>query len=324
MSKQYIYIGNASKIGVSTYLFSNEQLNLISSTNDFERCTYLAQNKNNLYAVQETENGNILAYKKTSKGLTYINTKSSLGSGPCHIEISNKKKMLFISNYMNGYFTVYKLKENGEIGEVIHNSVNNKKHSHLHCSKLFNNDANLITVDLGMNILDLYEIQKTSLKKTFSLQFPQNTEPRHIAVHNEKIFLLTEKSCDLYSLTYIKGKIEILSKTTILPNNHLKKENDTGAGIKISSDGKYIYASLRGHNSISVFKYENKKLELVQNILSYGDTPRDLDIDKTQKYLFVANQDSNEISIFSRNIDTGKLKFLNKQKTLLPTCVLSE
>lgn len=56
---------------------------------------------------KETETGNILAYKKTSKGLTYINTKSSLGSGPCHIEISNKKKMLFISNYMNGYFTVY-------------------------------------------------------------------------------------------------------------------------------------------------------------------------------------------------------------------------
>lgn len=324
MNEQYIYIGNASKTGINKYLFSNENLNLVYTTNDFERCTYLAQNENNLYAVQENENGNILAYKKTSKGLTYIGDKSSLGSGPCHVEISNKKKMLFISNYMNGYFTVYKIKESGEIGELIYNSVNSRKYSHLHCAKVFNNENNLITVDLGMNTLDLYEVQKTSLKKIFSLQFPKNEEPRHIAIYNEKIFLLTEKGCTLYVLRYIQEKLEILYKTSILPNNHVKKETDTGAGIKISSDGKYIYTSLRGHNSISVFKYENEKLELVQNILSYGDTPRDLEIDKTQKYVFVANQDSNEIAIYSRNINTGKLEFLNKQKSPLPTCVLSE
>ena len=69
MNEQYIYIGNASKTGINKYLFSNENLNLVYTTNDFERCTYLAQNENNLYAVQENENGNILAYKKTSKGL---------------------------------------------------------------------------------------------------------------------------------------------------------------------------------------------------------------------------------------------------------------
>ncbi len=324
MNEQYVYIGNTSKDGINRYLFTGERLKLISTITNTERCTYLAQNKNNLYAVQETSCGNILAYKKTSEGLTYIGKKSSLGSGPCHIEISNKKKMLFISNYMDGYFTVYKLKEHGEVENIIYNSVNNKKYSHLHCAKVFNNDNNLITVDLGADILNLYEIQEDSLKNIFSLQFPRGIEPRHIAIYNENIFLLTEKSCMLYVLKHIEGKLEILYKTSILPNNHKKQENDTGAGIKVSSDGRYIYTSLRGHNSISVFKYENKKVELVQNILSYGDTPRDLEIDKTQKYLFVANQDSNEIAIFSRNINNGKLDFFNKQKSPLPTCVLSE
>lgn len=98
--------------------------------------------------------------------------------------------------------------------------------------------------------------------------------------------------------------------------------------VKLSSkklkDGKFIYTTLRGHNSISVFKYENNELELLQNILSYGNTPRDLEIDKTQRYLLVANQDSDEISIYSRDVNTGKLKFINKQNTLLPTCILSE
>lgn len=329
MEKQYIYIGNASKSGVNKYLFSNGNLEFISSTNDFERCTYLVQNESNIYAVQEignlNETGNVIAYKKSSKGLIYIDKKSSLGSGPCHIEISGKNRMLFISNYMNGYFTAYKLNNNGTIGKIFYNNVIDINKSHLHCAKVFNNEKNLITVDLGMDILELYDIQSTGIQKLSEIKLEPNTEPRHIATDkNDTIFLLTEKSCELYVLNCKQDKLNILHKKSILPKNHIKMQNDTGAAIKISADGRYIYTTLRGHNSISVFKYENKKLELVQNILSYGNTPRDLEIDKTQKYILVANQDSDEISIYSRDIDTGKLKFLNKQNSLLPTCVLSE
>ena len=329
MEKQYIYIGNASKSGINIYLFSNGKLDFISSTNDFERCTYLVQNESNVYAVQEIGNqnepGNVIAYKKSSKGLIYIDKKSSLGSGPCHIEISGKNRMLFISNYMNGYFTAYKINDNGTIGKNIYNNVIDINKSHLHCAKVFNGEQNLITVDLGIDILELYDIRSTGVQKLSEIKLEPNTEPRHITVSkNNTIFLLTEKSCELYVLNCNQNKLNILHKTSILPKNHIKMQNDTGAAIKLSADGRYIYTTLRGHNSISVFKYENKKLELVQNILSYGNTPRDLEIDKTQKYIFVANQDSDEISIYSRDINTGKLNFLNKQKSLMPTCVLSE
>lgn len=329
MEKQYIYIGNASKSGINKYLFSNGKLDFISSTNDFERCTYLVQNESNVYAVQEIGNqnepGNVIAYKKSSKGLIYIDKKSSLGSGPCHIEISGKNRMLFISNYMNGYFTAYKINDNGTIGKNIYNNVIDINKSHLHCAKVFNGEQNLITVDLGIDILELYDIRSTGVQKLSEIKLEPNTEPRHITVSkNNTIFLLTEKSCELYVLNCNQNKLNILHKTSILPKNHIKMQNDTGAAIKLSADGRYIYTTLRGHNSISVFKYENKKLELVQNILSYGNTPRDLEIDKTQKYIFVANQDSDEILIYSRDINTGKLNFLNKQKSLMPTCVLSE
>ena len=329
MEKQYIYIGNASKSGINKYLFSNGKLDFISSTNDFERCTYLVQNESNVYAVQEIGNqnepGNVIAYKKSSKGLIYIDKKSSLGSGSCHIEISGKNRMLFISNYMNWYITDYKINDNGTIGKNIYNNVIDINKSHLHCAKVFNGEQNLITVDLGIDILELYDIRSTGVQKLSEIKLEPNTEPRHITVSkNNTIFLLTEKSCELYVLNCNQNKLNILHKTSILPKNHIKMQNDTGAAIKLSADGRYIYTTLRGHNSISVFKYENKKLELVQNIFSYGNTPRDLEIDKTQKYIFVANQDSDEISIYSRDINTGKLNFLNKQKSLMPTCVLSE
>ena len=256
MEKQYMFIGNASKSGITTYLFKGGNLQFVSSTLDFERCTYLIQDENYMFAVQEIgdENncGYVISYKKTSKGLMYINKKSSGGSNPCHIEISPKNRILFISNYRDGYFSAYKINSNGSIGKLIHNEVINSKISHLHCAKVFNNEHNVITVDLGMDILTVYEINSDKLLKISSM------------------------------------KLE------------------------------------RGHNSISVFKYENNKLELLQNILSYGNTPRNLEIDKTEKYLLVANQDSDEISIYSRNKKTGKLDFIEKQNTLLPTCILSE
>ncbi len=265
MEKQNMYLGNASKSGIFTYLFTNGKLKYISSTQDFERCTYLTQDENYIFAVQEIgdENncGYVISYKKTSKGLMYINKKTSLGSNPCHIDISPKNRMLFISNYRDGYFSTYKINFDGSIGQLIHNEVIDSKKSHLHCAKVFNNEQNVITVDLGMNILTVYEINSNKLVK--------------------------------------------------LSSKKLK-------------DGKFIYTTLRGHNSISVFKYENNELELLQNILSYGNTPRDLEIDKIQRYLLVANQDSDEISIYSRDVNTGKLKFINKQNTLLPTCILSE
>jgi len=328
MEKQYTFIGNASKSGISTYLFKDGKLQFSSSTQDFERCTYLAQDKNYIYAVQEIgdENkcGYVISYKKTSKGLMYINKKSSAGSNPCHIEISPKNRMLFVSNYRDGYFSTYKINFDGSIGKLIHNEVIDSKKSHLHCAKVFNNEHNVITVDLGMDILTVYEIYSNKLLKISSNKLEDGTEPRHIAIYNNNIFLVSEKSCELYLLNFCNQKINILQKASILPINHIKKPNDTGAAIKVSNDGKYIYTTLRGHNSISVFKYENNKIELLQNILSYGNTPRDLEIDKTQKYLLVANQDSDEISIYSRDVNTGKLKFINKQNTSLPTCILSE
>lgn len=328
MKKEYIYVGNTSKSGINIYSFLSGKMQFISSTQDFERCTYLAQDGNYVFAVQEigdTNNcGYVVSYKKNQNNLEFLNKKDSAGSNPCHIEISHKNRMIFISNYMNGFFSAYKINSDGSIGDLIYNEVIDNKKSHLHCSKVFNNEKNVITVDLGMDTLNVYEIKKDTLQKICTKRFEDGTEPRHIAVANDRLFLITEISCKLYELDFKNNKLEIVQEISILPKEHLKAKNDTGAAIKISNDGKFIYTSIRGHNSISVFRYKNNKIELVQNILSYGNTPRDLEIDKTEKYLLVANQDSDEISIYSRNKKTGKLDFIEKQNTLLPTCILSE
>ena len=196
MKKEYIYVGNTSRSGINVYSFLSGKMQFVSSTQDFERCTYLAQDGNYVFAVQEigdTNNcGYVVSYKKNHNNLEYINKKSSAGSNPCHIEISHKNRMIFISNYMNGFFSAYKINSDGSIGNLIYNEVIDNKKSHLHCSKVFNNEKNVITVDLGMDTLNVYEIKKDTLQKICTKRFEDGTEPRHIAVANDRLFLITE------------------------------------------------------------------------------------------------------------------------------------
>ena len=245
----------------------------------------------------------------------------SYGKGPCHIEIAPKNNLLFVSNYIDGYYTIFKINSNGVIGNPIYHKIENKKKSHAHCIKVASNGKFFCVVDLGADLLIVYEIKNNIIKEVDRLKFKNNTEPRHIAICKNIIYLITEKSCELYTIRFKNNKLEILDVKSLLPQNIKIKDNYTGCAIKVTKDFKNIYTTIRGHNSISVFKIKNNKIEMVQNINCGGDLPRDLELDKTENYVLVANSDDNKISIFRRDKKSGKLEFKNSEETESPTCV---
>ena len=326
MKTQDVYIGNTSTNGIYKYKFKNGELIKADSeeksqTRVFERCTYLALNKKYLYSVVEKEDGIIVEYQREQNGLKYIEKNLSYGKGPCHIEIAPKNNLLFVSNYIDGYYTIFKINSNGVIGNPIYHKIENKKKSHAHCIKVASNGKFFCVVDLGADLLIVYEIKNNIIKEVDRLKFKNNTEPRHIAICKNIIYLITEKSCELYTIRFKNNKLEILDVKSLLPQNIKIKDNYTGCAIKVTKDFKNIYTTIRGHNSISVFKIKNNKAEMVQNINCGGDLPRDLELDKTENYVLVANSDDNKISIFRRDKKSGKLEFKNSEETESPTCV---
>ena len=326
MKTQDVYIGNTSTNGIYKYKFKNGELIKAdreenSQTKVFERCTYLALNKKHLYSVVEKENGIIVEYQREQNGLKYIEKNLSYGKGPCHIEIAPKNNLLFVSNYIDGYYTIFKINSNGVIGNPIYHKIENKKKSHAHCIKVASNGKFFCVVDLGADLLIVYEIKNNIIKEVDRLKFKNNTEPRHIAICKNIIYLITEKSCELYTIRFKNNKLEILDVKSLLPQNIKIKDNYTGCAIKVTKDFKNIYTTIRGHNSISVFKIKNNKIEMVQNKNCGGDLPRDLELDKTENYVLVANSDDNKISIFRRDKKSGKLEFKNSEETESPTCV---
>lgn len=320
--KEIIYVGNYSKNGLHLLEYENGILEYISSTNKFYNCSYVCRFKSNIYTVveiQKDENydgGYVVSYKENGNKLEFINYQKAYGKGPCYVTVDTIRTILYCANYTDGSFSAFKINIDGSIGRKLYTTKFSDKNSHVHCICFSQNKERLFVVNTGANKLFCYDISyednKLKLKQSDCFIFPKETEPRHMVIDkNNNIYVITEKSCEIYKLLFKDNAFKLSYITPIFPEGIEESKDNTGAAIKLSMDNKYIYTSNRGHNSISVFKIYENKLELIQNISSYGTTPRDISFDKEEKYMFCANQHTNNISIYKRDKEDGKLQYFN-------------
>ena len=96
------------------------------------------------------------------------------------------------------------------------------------------------------------------------------------------------------------------------------------ADIHVSKDGKFLYASNRGHESIVVYEVnqENGHLKTIEYTSVLGVHPRNFSLTPDNQYLLVANRDTDNIVCFKRDFKTGKLKFVSEIYAPTPTCIL--
>lgn len=330
--KQVIFVGNYSKQGINTLEFStNNNLKHLFTTGHFINNSYICKYKNYLYSVVEIEgdekvdSGYVVAYEIKGNELSLINTCISYGKGPCFLVVDESRQILYVANYIEGSFVALKLEENGAIGKkLFYKKFTNT--SNIHHIQFSNDYKNLYVIDLGSDCIFEYEItyngMELDLTEKSLFQFPELSEPRHMSLDEQNnIYIVTEKSCELYKLNHDKkSKLTLVDKISILPNQTPKKQNYTGCAIKMDYDLHYLYVSVRGHNSISVFDINNNDMKLIQNINCQGDGPRDITLDKYKAHLLCANQLSNNISIF--NIKNGILTYQNQYEIATPSCII--
>ena len=135
---------------------------------------------------------------------------------------------------------------------------------------------------------------------------------------------MTELSSDVIVLTYNPsgGIFTEVQYISTLPEAF--DENNQGSAIHISSDGQFVYAGNRGHNSIAVFSVDQNSGELtfVEHTSTEGNWPRDFVLDPTEKFLVATNEKSHNLVLFSRDEFTGKLTLLQSDVVVPePVCV---
>jgi 6-phosphogluconolactonase len=325
--------------GIYKYnLLSNGQIESIGLLSRTENPSFLAISPDDEYllAVNETSGGSIESYAIEGDSLKLISERNSGGGSPCYISV-NDQGFVLVANYNGGNVGLFHLNSDGYLSSPLdfqqhegQGATPRQEKPHAHFSEFFPNSQNVISVDLGTNeiwfsILDI-KAQKFEALNTHTLSMDPGAGPRHLVIHPTANYLYVLNELN-YSVTVVKkvsDSYEVGKSYTAIPNNSC--DNCSGAEIQISSDGNFLYASIRGHNSIAIFRVEKggEELTLISNTNTRGETPRHFALSPDEKFLVVANQNSNNLVSFSRDEETGKLVFLASVDALSPVCILFE
>lgn len=279
-----------------------------------------------LYTVNEGDEG-VSSFKIEKDGnLKFLNTVSSNGKYPCHISVNKDGTKAAVSNYGGGNVALFIINSDGSLNEASqvfnHNAEGQESHAH---SAQFYKD-NLFVSDLGRNSLYQYinENKEYKLKTASIVDMNKNDGPRHFALTKDGqfIYIINEYANTITVAKKVNDQFEILAIESTLSDDF--NGDSFCADIHLSQDERFVYGSNRGENSIVVFKRDvkNGTITKIQNMATEGNWPRNFTLDPTGKFLLVANQKSNNISVFNIDKETGKLSFTNEVKSPTPVCLL--
>ena len=301
----------------------------------------------NLYAVSEAArfkgkpSGAVAAFSidPDSGKLARINAQSSGGAGPCFVAVDHAGKHLLVANYGSGSVAVLPIRADGGLGEatafIQHHGASvhaRQKGPHAHAIYADAHDQFVIVPDLGMDKLMIYQYDAKAgtLKPNPAMPFARLTPPsgpRHFAFHpsGEFGYVINEIASTITAFRYAadRGTLATLQTVSTLPADFQGKS--TTAEIVVSADGRFVYGSNRGDDSIVVFAVNAKtgKLTFVSRHETQGHTPRNFAIDPSGRFLLAANQDTDNIVVFRVDRSTGMLTPTGHQiQVPAPVCVL--
>jgi len=276
--------------------------------------TFLTTNNKFMFAVTETEGeSDFYMYKTCKDRYKQLDCFHVTIGGVCHILYLEKAKILIASSYGEGVLFTIKV-ENEAFHSISNKFVfgSDKIKSRIHCSITNKDETKIYATDLGLDCLYEFELVKGALVEVDTLPLPSGSGPRHLCfgVDERYVYILTEYSNEIF-LIDLTGKRMNHIKTNV--NRTICEEGQhLGASLCISHDKRFLYTSTRGQNCINVHEIINEKeLKEVQNIYTGGIWPRHIAFVEREKYLYVANQFSNDLTIFKRNKKSGLLKSMD-------------
>lgn len=350
MERDYkIYVGtyaNENEAGIFLYGLAGAQrkLKLKFKQPGISNPSYLALSSEGefLYAVMENmeyhgeAGGGIFALKCSENSLELVNSRGTRGTLPCHVLLDEEHKVVYAANYMSGSLSMFPLAADGSLENMSDfrqhkgNGPNGLRQEgpHVHFSGLSPEKDGIWSVDLGIDRIIFYEadFQNMSLhhRPERDIVFPGGTGPRHFVFspgNSHKMYVVCELTSEVFVVDLSGGESRMLQRISTL------KEGDpqnTCAAIKCSEDGRFLYVSNRGDDSIAAYEIERETglLRLVQIQKTGGRTPRDILV--LEDMVLAANQDSNTITCFLRDEKTG-LMTPEQEKIIChsPVCLIA-
>ncbi len=274
--KEQIYFGTYTKKtsqGIYHAFLDTDTAQAITVENP----TYLTITDQTLLTVaKEGPLGGIAAYELADD--SYVLTDDALvaGPNPCYVAFDKKRSLVYTANYHKRQIDVYRL----------------------------NNDKTLTLCDSVVQTG--YGPRKE--QDGSHVHYTDLTPDGRLVVVDLGNELSSTVSVLDYDLT--TGAFHLLQTVSTIPDDWT--EHNGAAAIRISNDGRFVYVSNRGHNSLAVFEVLDGELKLIQHLTTHGDFPRDFALDPTERFILVANQNTDNATLYTRDQETGLLACCQK------------
>lgn len=320
--------GGGTGIGLATYDVATGQLTSTGVLAGVQNPSFLILSRSgrNLYAVNEQSSGSVTAIAVDSPGkLRVLNRQPNGGSAPCHLELVANGKYLVSANYSSGDLAVHPVKADGSLGQQTDLVKHAGSAPHAHQVLQDPTGNYVLAVDLGTDSIYTYTIANGKLTLRSQAKVKAGAGPRHLAFHPNGRYAYVAGELDS-TITVCRydgstGKVTPGAAQSTIPAG--SPANYPGEVI-VSPDGRFVYLTNRGHNSVAVFAVEpgGASLRRIGTPSCGGDWPRHVTLDPTGQLMFVSNQKSNNIATFQVDVRTGGLTPKTSFSAPIPVCVL--
>jgi 6-phosphogluconolactonase len=339
------YTGKTGSKGIYAFDFdsSTGTLTLKGVAAETPSPSWVAIHPSGKFAYAANEDGKqstITAFSVDAKSakLTQLNQLSALGQDPCYLSFDKTGKYLFAANYSSGNVVVFPIQADGKLGEHTANVTNagklgpNKQRQeapHAHWVQVSPDNRFVFVADLGLDAVMSYKFD--AAKGTLTPNDPPleslaaGAGPRHMTFtpNGKFVYVVSELNNTVTAFSYNgdKGTFHEFQIISTLPADFSGRNDD--AEIAVHPNGKWLFASNRGHDTIAVFSIDPKtgNLTRVGDFPTAGKEPRHFTVDPTGKYVLAENQNSNSIVVF-RIDPTGSLTKVSEVTNIAsPVCL---
>ncbi len=276
--------------------------------------------------------------------LTALNSQPTGGGAPCHVTVDGEGRCVLIANYNGGNVTTLPIGSDGRVApvtqQVRHSGAGpnpaRQQRPHPHGVYPDLTRRYLFIPDLGIDKVCVYrfDAKQGALVPNdppWAIIHP-GAGPRHLALHpnGRWIYCINELDVTVSVLAFDPASGVLVERgwVSLLPSHSeggSPKNLDSAAEIAIDAAGRFVYASIRGHDSISICAVapDGSALTLIGHESTRGLTPRHFALSPDGRLLVAANQDSDSLVTFHVDADTGRLTPTGYSAAVpSPACVL--
>jgi 6-phosphogluconolactonase len=302
----------------------------------------LAPGREFLYAAAEVDEfsgkptGEVASFSVKGGELHPLSAQNSASPGTCHVALDHTGRVLLSADYGGGSAASF-LVTHGELSPVVwseHYTVHGpntdrQQSAHAHFASFSPDNRFAYINDLGGDCIHIYSLNaSTAMLKaagTYHAKPGSGCRTLHFHPNRQTAYCVNELDSTVDVLDWGKadGSLTFVSRIELLPAGY--KGPTRACDTVISRDGRFVYFANRDNDFLYSFRADAKTgaLTPIGRSNCGGKIPRNFVLDPTERWMLVANQDSNNVSVFARNTETGVLAEKGKAfEVLTPMCIL--